>query len=228
MQKIIIILGMQRSGTSCLAGILENSGVNLGNVSTYNLFNKKGNRENTKIMKLHDALLQYNDGSWDDPPGSITWPDHLKKERDLIIAEYKEYSTWGFKDPRTVLALDGWLEALPDVTFAATFRHPYLVAQSLYTRDKFPYEKSYAIWKAYNEKLLFYYEKFNFPLVSYDLPRKSYKKKIKELMKRLDIDVKRSAFDFYDKSLKHHDDISDSGIPVDVMEIYRELNRIAL
>lgn len=228
MQKVIIILGMQRSGTSCLAGILEGAGVNLGNVSTYNLYNQKGNRENIKIMKLHDALLQYNNGSWDDPPTSIKWPYHLKVERDRILREYKDYSTWGFKDPRTVLALDGWLEVLPGVSFAATFRHPFLVAQSLHTRDKFPYSKSYSIWKAYNEKLLFYYEKFNFPVISYDLPKKSYKKKMKDLLKRLDIEANSSAFEFYDKSLKHHDDISDPGIPADVMEMFEELNRVAL
>jgi len=43
---------------------------------------------------------------------------------------------WGFKDPRTLLTLDGWLEALPEVSLAATFRHPLSVAGSLQERKQ--------------------------------------------------------------------------------------------
>jgi len=42
----ILILGMHRSGTSCLAGCLEEAGLYLGDVNLKAGFNKKGNREN--------------------------------------------------------------------------------------------------------------------------------------------------------------------------------------
>lgn len=228
MQRVIIVLGMQRSGTSCLAGILEKAGVNLGNVSKYNLFNKKGNRESKRIMKLHDDLFAYNNGTWDDPPPGVKWPDHLKKERDGIIGEYAPYSTWGFKDPRALLTLDGWLEVLQNVSFAGTFRHPLPVAQSLYRRDKSPYSKSFALWKMYNEMLLYYYEKFNFPVISFDLSGDKYKNRIRKLLTLLALDNGGDAFEFYDNELRHHDNVPGYDIPRDVFEIYEKLNRVAL
>jgi len=46
----LIILGMHRSGTSALAGSLEGAGLNLGPVSTHEVDNAKGNREDTRII----------------------------------------------------------------------------------------------------------------------------------------------------------------------------------
>ena len=45
----IVILGMHRSGTSCLAGCLEELGLHLGTVITSAPHNKKGNRENPEL-----------------------------------------------------------------------------------------------------------------------------------------------------------------------------------
>ena len=42
----ILMLGMHRSGTSCLTGIMQALGVHLGEVFTESTWNKKGNREN--------------------------------------------------------------------------------------------------------------------------------------------------------------------------------------
>ena len=41
----VVILGMHRSGTSCLTGSLQDKGLYLGQVSQRGTFNKKGNRE---------------------------------------------------------------------------------------------------------------------------------------------------------------------------------------
>ena len=63
----ICVLGMHRSGTSCLTGILQNFGVELGEVFTENPHNKRGNRENSRIVFLNEALLTYNDAAWNKP-----------------------------------------------------------------------------------------------------------------------------------------------------------------
>ena len=112
MQQVIIILGMHRSGTSCLAGTIEKTGIYFGNVSQHNTFNLKGNRENNQIIKLNNDVLAYNNGNWDNPPYKVEWPLSLKKQRDEIIEQHFPTLTWGFKDPRTLLTLDGWLEVL--------------------------------------------------------------------------------------------------------------------
>ena len=65
--QVIAVLGMHRSGTSCLTGLLEDAGVCLGNVSKQNPYNRKGNQENLQIMYLHDAVLDDNRGSWNNP-----------------------------------------------------------------------------------------------------------------------------------------------------------------
>ena len=79
--KVIAVLGMHRSGTSCLTGLLEDSGVYLGNVSKKNPHNLKGNQENLRIIHLHDAVLSDNGATWDNPPTSnAVWNAEKKKE----------------------------------------------------------------------------------------------------------------------------------------------------
>ena len=97
--KPIIILGMHRSGTSCLAGTLEQAGVCLGKVSTNNQFNKKGNREHSDVMQLNNDLLQFNHGSWDKPPNQIKWNEnHVRQGNELVTLFEKNCKTkyWGF------------------------------------------------------------------------------------------------------------------------------------
>ena len=67
-QRSVVILGMHRSGTSVLAGSLQEAGLVLGDVVTQAPHNKKGNRENRAIMFMQEDLLQSNGGSWDNPP----------------------------------------------------------------------------------------------------------------------------------------------------------------
>ncbi len=228
MQRTIIVLGMHRSGTSCLAGILEKAGVDFGKVSTSNRYNLKGNRENKRILKLNDRLLDFNNGSWDNPPGRIIWPAHLKEERDRILEDYNRSPVWGFKDPRVLFTLDGWLEAVPNVSFAGTFRHPGAVAQSLYKRDQFSFDKSLTLWKKYNALLLNYRKEYDFPVVSFDRAPVDYQDNIEKLLGLLGLDGRTEAREFYDRELKHEDDLSRVDIPGDVSDMYRELNRLAL
>ena len=51
MNEGVIILGMHRSGTSCLTGCLKEYGLHLGDVSESNKHNKKGNQENKEVFK---------------------------------------------------------------------------------------------------------------------------------------------------------------------------------
>ena len=226
-QRTLIVLGMHRSGTSCLAGILEKAGVFFGDVARSSTFNVKGNIENVRIMNLHDELLRQNNGAWDNPPADIKWTDDLKCERDRIIQEYGHAPFWGFKDPRVLFALDGWLEVLQDVFLVATYRHPCSVAKSLEKRNKFSHDKSLSLWMGYNKKLLFYYEKFKFPVVSFDLAEAEYKNKISELLALLECDSIDDAFEFYENGLRNSQDVSYFDVPEDVLEIYEKLNRAA-
>lgn len=229
-QQVIIVLGMHRSGTSCLTGILEGAGLHLGHVSRQNIFNPKGNRESKRIIDLDDALLQYNGGAWDNPPARVVWPDNLKQERDLIIRGYRDSRLWGFKDPRAMLTLDGWLEGLAgqNVSFAATFRHPQAVAQSLVKRNGFSLDKGLSLWKTYNEKLLAYQEAFHFPVISFDLTGPEYKDKIGKMLHILSLPPGHRAGEFYENELRHEVQSPAAALPPEIEALYERLKRIAL
>ena len=154
---MVIVLGMHRSGTSCLTGILQQGGLALGDIIVEAPHNKKGNRESPAIMALNNDVLSYSDGSWDSPPGRLGWNAEHELERARIVSLYSGKTDWGFKDPRTLLTLPFWLEGLHDVKidFIATFRHPLSVAKSLRARQPdFAIESGLALWHAYNAKLL--------------------------------------------------------------------------
>src|SRR5262249_48097435 len=122
--RTIAVLGMHRSGTSCLVGLLEQAGVFLGDVSRKNPSNAKGNRENARIMALHEDLLKVNDGTWDAPPEAVSWPRDLKARRDEIVQSYPDSPLWGVKDPRTLPTLQSWPETLPPPHPPAIFPPP--------------------------------------------------------------------------------------------------------
>jgi hypothetical protein len=202
--SVILILGMHRSGTSCLAGSLEEAGLYLGEVNTTAPHNTKGNRESRTIMELHGDLLRANDGDWDAPPKRVIWSAEHRARRDAIIASYPGDRIWGFKDPRTLLILPGWLEALPAVSFVGTFRHPLAVAASLYARNQVPVEKSLALWSDYNRRLLDYHREFNFPVVCFDWPPERYRERLMALVPALHLSVPLGGLTFFESALRRN------------------------
>ena len=114
-ERVICILGMHRSGTSCLMGSLQKAGLYLGKVSTWDLHNKQGNREHPDIFELHEDLLASNGGSWNNPPERVIWSEHHLDWGRRIIAGFSRSGNWGFKDPRTLLTLDGWKSLLDNI-----------------------------------------------------------------------------------------------------------------
>jgi hypothetical protein len=226
MERTFIILGMHRSGTSCLAGILEKAGVYFGAVSKSNSFNEKGNFENKRIMKLHDDLLECSGGSWDNPPARLTWPEKLTKERGSIVDEYGHSAVWGFKDPRVLFALEGWLEALPQAELVATFRHPLAVAQSLLRRNGFPAEKSLELWARYNRRLLHYRNRASFPLLSFDLAPEAYLKKAEGLLRSLGLAGAAASGEFFNPNLRRHV-VFEGELSPEAADIYQQLQRFS-
>lgn len=166
--RAYIVLGMHRSGTSALAGSLESAGLFLGDVNSFSEDNRKGNRESLRVMTLHDDLLHRNGGAWNNPVSNLTWDPIHRSMRDLIIDSFSEKAAWGFKDPRTLFTLNGWLKALPDAQLVGIYRHPYFVAESLFIRNGIPHETGLALWVSYNRVLLWYYNNVRkFPIVEF-------------------------------------------------------------
>ena len=203
--QAVLILGMHRSGTSCLAGSLQEAGLYLGEVNTAAPHNAKGNRESRAIMALQDDLLRANGGAWDAPPPTVIWSPEHRARRDAIIATYPTDRIWGFKDPRTLLTLAGWLEALPSVRYVGTFRHPLAVAASLHARNGVPVEKSLALWSAYNRLLLDYQRQWGFPMVSFDWPPERYPRCLKAIIPTLSLSAPVHGFSFFESALRRNE-----------------------
>jgi hypothetical protein len=79
-----------------------------------------------------------------------------------------------------LLALEGWLEALPDLRMMGSVRNPVAVARSLEARESFhiPYDRGIELWWIYNERLLSILEAHSLPLVSFDLPAEQYQQSV--------------------------------------------------
>lgn len=226
--QAIAVLGMHRSGTSSLAGCLEDTGVVLGEVAASNRNNPKGNRENRKVIALHKDILKSNGGSWDHPPQAVIWKPKQQKTRDRIIHGFASEPVWGFKDPRALLCLEGWLEALPKLICVGIFRHPLLVAQSLKRRNDFPLERALDLWMAYNDRLLRHHDQLDFPIISFDEEARQYIEKLRGLVDALNIGLDAEHIAFFSPELRHVTIEGDQQLPEACAQMYAELQRRAI
>jgi hypothetical protein len=200
---MLSILGMHRSGTSCITGMVEEQGVFLGNVVQYIRDNPKGNRENRKIVRLHDDILRHNGSAWDNPPkGTISFTAAHKATRDLILKEYEGRSPCAFKDPRTLILLDFWKDM--DLKYIGVIRNPLSVILSLEKRrQKVGKERGLELWKVYNNRLLDLKSKVNFPIINFD-HKENLVAQVTEALEFYGI-LSDGAFTFLDPSLPEND-----------------------
>lgn len=169
--SFVFILGMQRSGTSCLAGSLERCGLFLGDVSRSNRYNLKGNHELRRVIAFHDQVLADSQGTWYNPPERVKLTTLHRQTISSIVEGLTERSPCGLKSPRLLLLADAWLDAVPYATIVGTFRHPASVARSLALRDQMPAEQAYRLWVRYNNELIRLHKRSRFPIIEFDLSR---------------------------------------------------------
>lgn len=149
----ILLIGMHRSGTSLLARMLEDLGMFMG-------WRLAANHEASFFNGLNAWLLSSAGGRWDTPLAS----DYLRADpvgRDLAVAYLRDrlaappaleflgpgrylrhgslfglQEPWGFKDPRTTVLLDLWLEVFPEAKVLHLVRNGVDVADSLVRRQR--------------------------------------------------------------------------------------------
>ena len=103
--KIYIVVGTGRSGTSFITSCLIKSGVKMLKGGQINL-------ENTDFRDVNKKILKEAGGDGFHPPSKEKIIKAGKKYRDEIkklIERYKS-NLWGFKDPRTTLTLPAYLD----------------------------------------------------------------------------------------------------------------------
>ena len=222
------VLGMHRSGTSCLTGSLQEAGLQLGDCHTWNPFNLKGNRENQAFVDLHDVILEANGGSWDQPPAKVTWSEqHFAMGRELLAA-HAHLPVMGFKDPRTLLVLEGWRQLEPEMEFVGIFRHPNAVAASLARRSKMDRKEALVLWYKYNKRLLQAFRTKPFPVLCFDDPELEFKQHLEGVIKTLKLESAAAGDYFYDGGLKNFDDQPSNRLPLKVRYLYKRLKAISV
>lgn len=158
----VIVLGMHRSGTSALAGMLDILGVQFGkSLLPPAVDNPRGFWEHEAIVDLNDRILAALGSSWDDvrPMPDSWWTDErvtpIRAEIVRILRQdFGSVRLWGLKDPRICKLLPLWYDILDQLGCQACFvlihRHPLEVAQSLKRRDGFDARKSGLLWLEHN------------------------------------------------------------------------------
>ena len=170
---IVTVLGMHRSGTSAIAGMLADHGVELGPVSEKNRFNPRGNREIPELNRLHDRVLERSGGSWWDPPARIRARSGDYRRRNEILGSIPG-ETIGVKDPRLLLVLEVWRDLHPRPI--GVIRNPVAVRESLerraHERQRRHPQLSAAewekLWLRYNQALLAEHRRDPFPVIDFD------------------------------------------------------------
>ena len=153
----VAVAGMHRSGTSLVASVLGDAGVDLGRgFLAANSHNQRGYFEDRRFVDLHDAMLGANGTDWalTGCTKRLHVPDHLRRSALELVSEREEETlraasdagavcsaqtrAWGWKDPRTTLFLDFWLELLPSLSVVVPFRDAASVVASLRRRRDLP------------------------------------------------------------------------------------------
>jgi hypothetical protein len=160
-----IVLGMHRSGTSMLAGLLHTSaGYTVGGPLIGSAFdNEKGFFERIDIVLQNDQFMNDQQIWWASDVYHYDWEKALRdKESGAISFENGKKglkflndpnnAPWMQKDPRMCITLKTWLKLMntePAILF--TYRHPLEVALSLKKREQnFTLEHGLRLWIVYN------------------------------------------------------------------------------
>ncbi len=157
-QRVIVVLGMHRGGTSLAVRGLLALGVTLGSrLLQAQADNPTGFWEDEALVALNDRVLGaigltwYSAGITDKVVWETAAVSRLVDEAvGVIDAEFRDAALWAFKDPRTARLLPFWRrvfdKAGSNVSYLVVARNPISVARSLADRNGFRPEKSHLLW----------------------------------------------------------------------------------
>ncbi len=252
-RRLVVVLGMHRSGTSALTRGLPALGVALGDalLAAEPGDNDKGYFEDTGILGLNAAILRHFDCDWDSllPPGLAAGalpipPAFRDQARELLRERTGRFPLFGIKDPRLCLLLPFWQEVFRElaleVDYLLAVRHPLSVARSL-ARRELPVAisplKSHLLWLRHEASALRHTRGCRRLVVDFDLLLDDPEGQLRRLAAGLDLEVDEAllaeyAGDFLDSGLRHTRFAAsalqaDESVPPGVAHLYAHLSALA-
>lgn len=253
LKRLIVVLGMHRSGTSAVTRGLKTLGVRLGShlMSPVPGDNDKGFWEDVDLNKLNIDFLHFLHQNWHDlaPVEYSEMRHHSMASFKLSAIEILRYklqdsSIFGWKDPRTCRLLPFWKSVFEhlglDVSYVIVSRHPMSVARSLKKRNGFDAEKSYYLWLEHMVPAMLESNGCRRVVVDYDLLIESPGDQLRRIADQLALPMPGNAatelFEysngFLEQQLRHtrfrpEDLLIDPTVPQELIDAYEILRQLA-
>ncbi|MCC2632545.1 MAG: glycosyl transferase family 2 [Ramlibacter sp.] len=250
-KKVVVVLGMHRSGTSAITRALETMGVQLGDhlMPPAAGNNEKGFFEDVEINAINIDLLKALDNDWQAlAPIPVTellsdkYADLRLRAIAVLRSRLQQAGPFGFKDPRVCRLLPFWQQVFAhlglDDAYVIALRNPLSVARSLEKRDRLPREKCYYLWLEHMMASVTGTRGKPRVVVDYDSLMEAPQVQIRRMAEGLGLVVDAaaaSAFaeEFLEEGLRHavfqpEDSLVDPLVPSHVRELFKVLSDVAL
>ncbi len=224
-KKLVVVLGMHRSGTSAITRGLESLGVDLGdNFVPEASDNERGFWEDSEIVNFNEELQSKLGYTWYGGliADRIDWKQNeviAAKERamEILNSKFSHTNIFGFKDPRTAILIEFWVEVFRclelSVYYLIALRNPLDIAASLYKRNAITKQKSLLLWATSMFQSMLFTRNESRVLTSYDEMLQSPLKQLKRISLALELaalDEKTDSVRYYcdnflTKNLRHSD-----------------------
>ena len=213
-QRVFLVLGMHRSGTSAITRGLETLGINLGdNLRTPRTENPKGFWEDLDFNSINADILDMFKLDWQ-VPGLITperlQSDALREQRvraeKFLESRLSDAPVLGLKDPRASRILPFWEVVFRNIgvepSYIIASRNPLCVAESLKTRDGFSTPKGIILWLEYMIESLYYSNTEKRIVVEYDKMLESSSTELERIAHKLNLSFNCNTKEFKNYSQK--------------------------
>ncbi len=159
----VVVLGMHRSGTSTLTGLLRLLGLWAGKEDDFppaDDHNQAGYWEHRGVWSVNESILAALGVSWSEVADlGLSRLDgesraRLRERAREVVQDLDLHGPWVVKDPRLCLLFPFWREILEHPFCVLIYREPLPVARSLAARDGFPISYGIALWELYTREAL--------------------------------------------------------------------------
>lgn len=249
-KKLIVVLGMHRSGTSAVTRGLQVMGVELGDrlIPAIEGNNSKGFWEDSDLNTLDVEMLAALDSDWfhltpieAKDVEALRNQGYFVRAVELLGQKVGGVAVFGFKDPRVAKLLPFWKEVFNhcnvNVNYILALRHPLSVVKSLAKRDGIAEGQSYLLWLGHVITALIGSTGDKRVLVDYDRLMQSPDAELMRISKCIDLEIDSEKLQIYkteflDQGLRHTvfeptELLLDNACPPIVREIYDALLDVA-